>query len=340
VHTVCLYAIDSSGGLNTLLGCRTVSLVNHAPFGVIDAARAAGPNGIEVAGWALDQDVSGPIRVDVYVDGAGVAVTAGSARPDVQAAYGFGADHGFGLTVPASSGVHSVCVYAIDATGGLNALLGCRTVSLVNHVPVGVIDVVRDTGQSSIEVAGWVFDPDVTTSSDVHVYIDGAGVAVRAANPRPDVDAAYHTGVNHGFGVTLPVTGGKHTVCVYGIDATGGLNVLLGCRTLTVSNQAPIGTIELVRAAGPGSIRVAGWALDPDVTTPINVRVYLDGVAALVSTAQGSRPDVDAAFARGPNHGYDVLVPTTAGGHNVCVFGIDSSSSAEAPLGCRAVTTP
>jgi len=92
-----------------------------------------------------------------------------------------------------------------------------------------------------------------------------------------------------------------------------------------VSNQSPIGVIDLANDAGSGAIRLVGWALDPDVTTPINVHVYLDGVAVIALTAQVARPDVDAAFARGPNHGYDVLVPTTAGTHRVCVYGIDGN---------------
>jgi len=340
VHSVCLYGIDGNGGTNALLACREVSVVNHAPFGVIDVARAAGPDTIEVRGWALDQDVARPINVHVYVDGgAFAALTAANPRPDVQAAFGFGVEHGFDLTFQASPGTHSVCLYAIDATGGPNALLGCRTVSLVNHSPVGVVDVMRDNSGSSIQVAGWAFDPDVATSTDVHVYIDGrAVVAVTAANPRPDVDAVYHNGANHGFDVTLPVTAGTHSVCVYGIDGNGGTNVSLGCGTVTVSNQSPIGVIDLANDAGSGAIRLVGWALDPDVVTPINVHVYLDGVAVIALTAQVARPDVDAAFARGPNHGYDVLVPTTAGTHSVCLYGIDGNGGTNVLLGCRAVT--
>jgi len=48
-------------------------------------------------------------------------------------------------------------------------------------------------------------------------------------------DTVYHNGANHGFDVTLPVTAGTHSVCVYGIDGNGGTNVSLGCRAVTVS---------------------------------------------------------------------------------------------------------
>jgi len=339
-HNVCLYAIDGNGGTNVLLGCRSVTVVNNTPFGSIDLVQASGPNTIDVAGWALDQDVARPINVHVYVDGSAVAaVTAANPRPDVQAVFGFGANHGYGVTVQASPGTHNVCVYAIDATGGTNPLLGCRTVSLVNHTPDGSLDVVRDTGQSSIQVAGWALDQDVTGPINVHVYIDGLAVAaVTAQKPRPDVDAVYRRGADHGFDLALPVAAGTHNVCVYGIDGNGGMNVLLGCRTLTIGNQTPLGSVDAVRDAGAGSILVYGWALDPDMTTPINVHVYVDGLAVLALTAANPRPDVDAAFARGANHGFATTFASTAGAHTVCLYGIDGNGGMNVLLGCRAVT--
>jgi len=340
-HNVCLYAIDGNGGTNVLLGCRTVTVVNNTPFGSIDLVQASGPNTIDVGGWALDQDVARPISVHVYVDGSAVAgVTAANPRPDVQAVFGFGANHGYGLTVQASPGTHSVCVYAIDGTGGTNVLLGCRTVSLVNHTPDGSLDLVRDTGQSSIQVAGWALDQDVTSPIAVHVYVDGRAVAgVTAQSPRPDVDAVYRRGPNHGFDLTVPAAAGTHNTCVYGIDGNGGTNVLLGCRTVTIGNQTPLGSIDAVQDAGAGSILIAGWALDPDMTTPINVHVYVDGLAVLALTATNPRPDVDAAFARGPNHGFATTFASTAGSHSVCLYAIDGNGGTNVLLGCRAVTT-
>lgn len=340
-HTVCLYAIDGNGGTNSLLACRTVTVVNNMPFGSIDVVRAAGPTSIDVAGWALDQDVARSIPVHVYVDGSAVAVVvAAGSRPDVQAVYGLGADHGYGVTVQASTGAHTVCIYAIDATGGPNALLGCRSVDLVNHSPSGSLDTVRDTGQSSVQVTGWAFDQDVSQPIAVHVYVDGSVAAVvTAQSPRPDVDAVYGRGANHGFDQTVPVAAGNHTVCVYGIDGNGGTNALLGCRSVTIGNQSPIGAIDSVVDGGAGSILVTGWALDPDLTTPINVHVYVDGLVVLGLTAAGSRPDVDAVFGRGPNHGFASTVPAAAGAHTVCFYAIDGNGGTNVLLGCRAVTS-
>ena len=54
-----------------------------------------------------------------------------------------------------------------------------------------------------------------------------------------------------------------------------GQDQLLGCRT--VRNAGPFGNVEAA-VGGSGTLRVVGWAIDPDTTGPINVHVYVDGV--------------------------------------------------------------
>ena len=315
------------------------SATQRPPFGVVDLVANGGGKAIHVAGWAIDPDVATPIQVHVYVDGvATAALTASVSRPDVAAAYGRGADHGFDASVPAAPGTHTVCLYGIDGNGGTNALLDCRGVDVVNRSPVGVIDDVRAAGPSAIEVRGWAFDPDITAPIDVHVYVDGvATVALTALVPRPDVDAVYHDGVNHGYDVTFAAAAGSHSVCLYGIDGNGGTNDLLGCRTVDAINHSPVGVIDDVRAAGPSAIQVRGWALDPDITAPIGVHVVVDGVAMAPLTALAPRPDVDAVYHDGVNHGYDATFAATAGSHSVCLYGIDGNGGTDALLGCRTV---
>jgi hypothetical protein len=125
-HSVCVYALDSAGGTNPVLGCRTVTVtapapVNRAPVGNVEQIAASGA-GITVSGWAYDPDTTSPIPVHVYVDGIGYAWTANLARHDVGA-------KAFAGTIPATPGTHSVCVYALDSAGGTNPLLACRTVT-------------------------------------------------------------------------------------------------------------------------------------------------------------------------------------------------------------------
>jgi hypothetical protein len=85
-------------------------------------------------------------------------------------------------------------------------------------------------------VGGWAFDPDSpTAASQVHVYVDGQGVAVTADGSRPDVGAAFAgAGPDHGFGHTTTVAAGRHIVCLYAVDVqVTWLNTPLGCRSVT-----------------------------------------------------------------------------------------------------------
>jgi len=132
-RSVCVFAIDVvvPGG-NSLVGCRAVAVPTGSPIGSLDVA-SGGAGSINVGGWTIDPDTAAPIPVHVYVDGrfAGAAA-ANVVRSDVGAFFvGYGSEHGFNLTVPATGGSRSVCVYAIDvvAPGG-NSLVGCRTVTV------------------------------------------------------------------------------------------------------------------------------------------------------------------------------------------------------------------
>jgi hypothetical protein len=87
-------------------------------------------------------------------------------------------------------------------------------------------------------VSGWAFDEDVPTQPiTVHLYVDGHWAARVVANAnRPDVGRVFpDAGAAHGWSGSLTVSGGKHSVCAYAINAGGGShNPLLRCRTVTV----------------------------------------------------------------------------------------------------------
>ncbi|MFJ3382303.1 hypothetical protein ACIPJ2_18040 [Curtobacterium sp. NPDC090217] len=129
-HSVCVYAINTGAGTdNTTLKCATVQ-VGNAPVGSFDTATAV-TGGIRVTGWAFDPDTTAGINVAVYIDGAGRWITTGTPRSDVARLYPkAGSNSGFDTVVPAASGSHQVCAYAIDTNGGDNPLLACKTVSV------------------------------------------------------------------------------------------------------------------------------------------------------------------------------------------------------------------
>lgn len=297
---------------------------------------------VTVAGWALDPDTTSSIWVHVYVDNAfATATLASGSRPDVAAVYGKGDLHGFAVALPVSGGTHQVCLYAIDAQGGVNPQFACRTVTVVNHEPIGTIDTAR-TSPTAVTLSGWAFDPDTSSPISVHYYIDGRwSGAVTASSPRPDVAAVYGNGDLHGYTVTLPASAGTHTVCAYGIDTSGGVNAQIACRTFTIASLAPTpptGVIDSV-VGGAGTVVATGWAFDPNTSGAIVVQMTLDGV--LVSSAPTSATRADVAQVYGlatQNHGYRTTVYATAGNHTLCVNALDSDSSAPSSLGCRDVT--
>lgn len=306
-----------------------------SPRGTIDVIQRV-PGALRVSGWSLDLDTEAPTDVHVYVGGRGQAVRADRERLDIAAVFpGYGAAHGFDVTVPVFPGSYDVCVYGINAAGGGGTSpFGCRRVE-VGGTPVGSIDVAR-WSLGTVTVAGWALDPDVEWGIDTHVYVDGVGVNVKADRARGDIAGAFPGyGAGHGFSATIPVGGGRHTICVYGIGAGLGGNSLLGCRTIDAPSS-PIGAIDGI-TRGSDHITVSGWALDPETAQPIPVHLYARGVGQAV-TADVSRPDIASAFpGYGDRHGFWASVPVADGPVEVCAYAIGVGVGGNSLLGCRTV---
>ena len=240
---VCVTAVNDGAGGDVELGCRTVTVASSAPtagartpIGNLEVvAGAAG--GVSVSGWTLDPDTAAPIPVHVYVGSTWTQVMADGSRPDVAAVHpAYGDRHGFSAVVPAAAGAQNVCVYALnDVKAGPNPLLGCRTVTVTSTVPVGNVESVMG-GVGTVGVSGWMVAPGSSDAVPVHVYVDGVGSAFTTDLDRPDVAAAYpRTGSTHGFSATVPVSAGRHTVCVWGLDVRGGQHRQFGCWQTTSS---------------------------------------------------------------------------------------------------------
>jgi Clostridium epsilon toxin ETX/Bacillus mosquitocidal toxin MTX2 len=92
---------------------------------------------------------------------------------------------------------------------------------------------------------------------------------------------------------------------------------------------SPVGNLDVARqTTDQTGIHVVGWAADGDAaTTPLSVRVDVDGSAVQTVTADVSRPDVGAAYPKfGSAHGFDVTVPAVPTAHKVCVTAINVGS--------------
>jgi hypothetical protein len=276
------------------------------PFGNIESLKSDSGS-IRLTGWAADPDTKDPIEVHVYVGSVGTAFRAALARPDVGAAYpAVGPNHGFDIRVTApTTGTHTVCAYGINVGSGTNTLIGCGSVTITGaldggRAPIGFLESLTVSGTTAT-AAGWAIDPDTSAAISVRLTVGGSSTDVVANKARPDVGASYPaSGPNHGFSAKLTLAPGTQKVCATALN-TGkiGGNTDIGCRTVTVqnplptTNKPPIGNFESAVGAA-GSLTVKGWALDPNVVTPIKVHVYVDGVGKAF-TADAARPDLAAS---------------------------------------------
>lgn len=246
VSSVCAYAINNAAGGNTLLGCKNVTVaaptadLGRMPFGNYEGVTLAG-NIAVVSGWAIDPDTAAPIKVHVYVGGAGFEYTADKARSDVGSLYpSSGANHGFSETITLPTGTSTICVYAINNAAGGHPLLGCRVVNVVptspdlGRAPFGNLEsVTAVTG--AVDVVGWAIDPDTSAPIKTHVYVGPAGAEYTADKSRSDVARAYPAfGDRHGISERVAVAAGVHRICVYAINSGVGGHTLMGCRDVTV----------------------------------------------------------------------------------------------------------
>lgn len=331
-----------ASGVTKEMSCETIAVESGSPRGRVDSVEAV-PGGVRVTGWALDVETTGPIRVHVYVNGAGRAFTANLPRPDIGRHYpSLGPDHGFDVTLTTPSGSTEICVYGINVGKGSNARFGCSTVSVLAGSPRGSVDTLAAV-PGGISVSGWAFDPDTAEASSVHVYIDGAGYRLTANAPRSDIGRKFPLyGPNHGFSRTFTATAGDHKVCVYAINTVGpGARQTLKCSTVTVRAGSPFGRVDEVTVSGDKAT-VRGWAIDPDVVTPISVHLYVDGVGVGGTTANLERSDIKRVYpVYGGAHGYSrtiTLPATTKATSTVCAYAINVKAGSNTRLGCTTVT--
>ena len=174
------------------------------------------------------------------------------------------------------------------------ALLGgAPSAAVAAGVPVrGYLDVVS-AGPGRVTVAGWALRPGSSAQLTVTLAVNGSVSATGVANRyRPDVAAALHTDVWHGYHIGGIVKAGVHHACVL---AAG---VLLGCRTVRVLAPVPPGPVTALsatasaagavrlswhRPASAGSSPLTGYT----VTTAPPTRSWLVAAAATGTTVTG-----------------------------------------------------
>ncbi|WP_134768259.1 M23 family metallopeptidase [Nocardioides sp. 1609] len=234
-----------------------------------------------------------------------------------------------------------------------------RSQNTAGNDPVGSFDELVSPAPGVVRVRGWALDRDNPgAATGIHVYVGGpAGSAGArgfdigpAAASRPDVANAYPgVGERHGFDVSLEVGAGRLPVYVYAINlaGSGGSNVLLGRRDVTVSNPDPVGSLDSVSSPQGGELHVGGWTFDPsNPREATGFHVYVGGPAGDpraesfdLGLASVSRPDVGRVYpAAGEAHGFDTTFPTgKVGLQPVFVYGIDTGPGDNVLIGSGTV---
>jgi len=314
-----------------------------SPFGALDIVQAK-PGVFRVAGWVIDPDTTEPIDVHIWVDGvSATAIKADGGRSDIGSLYPYyGANHGFDSEVSAvGPGRRTICAYGINVLAGGNTLLGCASVDALSGSPMGYLDRV-DAISGGVRVTGWTIDPDVPGPAKVDVRIDGVVSTVTANVSRADIGRVYPAfGSAHGFSSTLAVPVGAHSVCASSRNIGPGVDLDLGCVTVSVTESAdggqpPVGAVDVFRVVGR-TVTVEGWAWDPDGAGAVSVRVTSGDLIGAATTGR-SRPDVAAAFpSAGATTGYGISLRLQPGEREVCVTAVNTGLGSDASIGCRSV---
>lgn len=201
--------------------------------------------------------------------------------------------------------------------------------------PIGHLDGVA-AQPDGIRVWGWAIDPDNPWGgAGVLVTIDATRHTISTGVRRPDVYFLPDSPQTYGFDDVLPAAAGRHQVCATALNTYGaGADRPLGC--LGVTTGSPLGHLDTV-APGTDTIRLTGWALDPDTAAPIYVWVTIDGTGRHLRASE-SRADVGRAYpAYGPSHGFGAVLSSAPGRHQVCVTASNVGPGAHTALGCRIV---
>ena len=225
---------------------------------------------------------------------------------------------------------------------GASLLAGCKNPG----DPFGVLDAVT-VRADVVRLVGWAVDTsDADEFVEIHVYVDGRGRGAFVADrPRPDVTDVWgetfpDMGTRHGFDISVTVgEPGAHEVCAYGINVGAGKeNTLLGCRTAITLGYSPWGTVDQLLNLGT-TMRVVGWAFDPESPEPIRVRASTPRGVVGTFTADRARPDVQSAFpGQGPDHGFSFDLPGNllTQGERLCLDALNvGPRGTTTRIGCR-----
>jgi hypothetical protein len=329
-HTVCVRVVDYPTKKQVQLRCRTISF-DFDPIGAVDGLTTT-PGHLTATGWAIDPNDPASARgIIARIDDKPVAeTTADQPYPSLAKSHPKAGDnHGFTLTFPISEGTHSVCIKATNIGPGTGHILRCYT-RKVNFSPTGKItNLVQAPG--GFRITGYAKDPDSTTPTRVWITT-GGGTKLATV----EADRAGGAEPGYGFYAHAKFLAGKlapgnHTLCAKARNVgTYGENRTIQCVT-KYFNWNPSVHIVSVKQQSPGA-SITGWAVDPDTTDPIQVKLFGDGKRLGTVTADGTKGSL-------PGHQFTGTVTLSNGKHTVCAVAVNAKYGAgNSPAKCATIT--
>ena len=185
-----------------------------------------------------------------------------------------------------------------------------------SHAPAGSVSLMRRHAYGMV-VKGVATDADTTGPATVFVRVDGKRVSqmkAKVANP-----AGTRAPADHGFAFQVPLTAGRHQVCVLVRDYPNWhQTVQLKCANADYDYN-PQGDFTLTQS--PGKLTATGWAIDFDgPKQQIGYTVRLDGAPVTSGTADQADPTIAQRWAvAGPLHAFTTTFPVAEGVHWVCL---------------------
>ena len=329
-HTVCIWAKNIYSGRDTQLSCRTRTL-NYGPRGAVEYVRTA-HGGLSIKGWAADGDnTHTPLSVVVTVDKTQTVLPADASDSTVPS--WAGSTHGYSAFLATSQGSHQVCVLAKNIGYGSDSGLGCRTITL-DEGPTGALTIIGQRA-GALQVQGWAYDVDSPSSAlRVTVTIDGKSSDLTANARRTDVAAAHpNAGPNHGFDLSRRLAEGSHQVRVVAHNIDLGRDRVLADRAVTLNFTPSASLVSLTVKSN--AVFAQGWAIDPDTSSPIQVRLSVNGTTTTTVTA--SRPGPQNAPYKGRNFGQWLTL--RSGTYNICATALNALyGTRNSSASCRTVT--
>jgi hypothetical protein len=243
----------------------------HNAVGALETVTFA-PGSVRLTGWASDADTTGPINVQIHIDGSFVAAALAN-RPRGTAS------NGFDITVPASATSGSVCATAANVGLGMSARLGCRSfpystdVTLLDLCGVSSLPLtgrlwrlVPPTGQTVLETTTTAgsrlgFSANSSLGASVGVSLNTATLPgpLFRSGPLAVLPAGSPANAAGRITVTVP--------CPIGLNAAA-LNSLAGSVALPPMSGVTISSVGLIPGSNALTLIVGGTGTSGPFTAP------------------------------------------------------------------------